>query len=212
MNDDNVNHAKHTKPRIDASGLIRCADGKLRPPWASMEGPLQRYYDEEWGRVVDSEQGVFERLCLEGFQAGLSWSTILVKREAFREVFHGFDVDAVAGMGPGDVERLMQDKRILRNRRKLEAAISNARATKSLWAEGESLSALLWSFQPEEHRRPRSVEEIPSRSPESEAMAKELKRRGFTFVGPVTCYALMQAIGIVNDRIECEKSSDFARE
>lgn len=181
-------------------GLVLCEDNQLRPPWATMSKQLRDYYDHEWGKEVRGEQAVFERVCLEGFQAGLSWSTILAKREAFREVYHDFDVDKVAEMTDADIDRLMEDKRILRNRRKLSAAVKNARATIALREEG-GLSDLVWSFAPDAHQRPKSVDEIPSTSDESKAMAKALKQAGFTFVGPTTCYALMQAIGMVDDRV-----------
>lgn len=181
-------------------GLVMCEDNQLRPPWATMSQQLRDYYDHEWGKEVRGEQGVFERVCLEGFQAGLSWSTILAKREAFREVYHNFDVDKVAQMTEEDIDRLMEDKRILRNRLKLTAAIKNARATIELRDEG-GLSDFIWSFQPTDHERPQSVESIPSTSAESIEMAKALKKAGFTFVGPTTCYALMQAIGMVDDRV-----------
>lgn len=181
-------------------GLVLCEDNQLRPPWATMSKQLRDYYDHEWGKEVRGEQAVFERVCLEGFQAGLSWSTILAKREAFREVYHDFDVDKVAEMTDADIDRLMEDKRILRNRRKLSAAVKNAKATIALREEG-GLSDLVWSFAPDAHQRPKSVDEIPSTSDESKAMAKALKKAGFTFVGPTTCYALMQAIGMVDDRV-----------
>lgn len=181
-------------------GLVLCEDNQLRPPWATMSKQLRDYYDHEWGKEVRGEQAVFERVCLEGFQAGLSWSTILAKREAFREVYHDFDVDKVAAMTDADIDRLMEDKRILRNRRKLSAAVKNAKATIALREEG-GLSDLVWSFAPDAHQRPKSVDEIPSTSDESKAMAKALKKAGFTFVGPTTCYALMQAIGMVDDRV-----------
>lgn len=181
-------------------GLVLCEDNQLRPPWATMSKQLRDYYDHEWGKEVRGEQAVFERVCLEGFQAGLSWSTILAKREAFREVYHRFDVDKVAAMTDADIDRLMEDKRILRNRRKLSAAVKNAKATIALRKEG-GLSDLVWSFAPDAHQRPKSVDDIPSTSDESKAMAKALKKAGFTFVGPTTCYALMQAIGMVDDRV-----------
>ena len=181
-------------------GLVLCEDNQLRPPWATMSKQLRDYYDHEWGKEVRGEQAVFERVCLEGFQAGLSWSTILAKREAFREVYHRFDVDKVAAMTDADIDRLMEDKRILRNRRKLSAAVKNAKATIALREEG-GLSDLVWSFAPDAHQRPKSVDDIPSTSDESKAMAKALKKAGFTFVGPTTCYALMQAIGMVDDRV-----------
>lgn len=184
----------------ESHGLVLCEDNQLRPPWATMSKQLRDYYDHEWGREVRGEQAVFERICLEGFQAGLSWSTILAKRAAFREVYHDFDVDKVAEMAEADIDRLMEDKRILRNRLKLMAPLKNAKATIQLRDEG-GLSDFIWSFKPDDHQRPQSVEATASTSEESTAMAKALKKAGFTFVGPTTCYALMQAIGIVDDRV-----------
>jgi DNA-3-methyladenine glycosylase I len=150
--------------------------------------------------VLDDD-GLFERLCLEGFQSGLSWLTILRKRDAFREAFAGFRIDAVAGFGSRDVKRLVADARIVRNRRKIDAAIENARAAAALAAEDGSLSALVWSFRPLRQRAPRSAADLPASTTESTALAKELKARGFTFVGPTTAYALMQGCGLVNDHL-----------
>ncbi|WP_347353593.1 DNA-3-methyladenine glycosylase I [Intrasporangium sp.] len=175
-------------------------DGLARPEWASTDPLLREYYDTEWGMPVRDERGVYERICLEGFQAGLSWATILRKRPAFREVFAGFDPDVVAGFGPADVERLMGDARIVRNRRKIEATIQNARATVVLRAEG-GLVDLVWSFQPAETPQPRDGSEVPTVSPESVALSKTLRRKGFAFVGPTTTYALMEAIGMVDTHL-----------
>ena len=170
--------------------------------WGASPPEYVRYHDEEWGRPVRDERRLFEKLCLEGFQSGLSWLTILRKREAFRAAFAGFDPAAVAAFGEDDVARLMADAGIVRNRAKIEAAIANARATAELQRGGESLAELLWSFAPPRDRpAPRRVDEIPATTPESKAMAKELKRRGFRFVGPTTAYALMQACGLVNDHL-----------
>lgn len=184
----------------EASGAVLCEDGLRRPPWAARDPLLREYYDTEWGMPVHGEAELFERLVLEGFQSGLSWATILRKRPAFREAFAGFDPDAVAAFGEEDVARLMEDARIIRNRRKIDAAVANARATVALRAEG-GLAGLIWSYRPERTPEPRTVDEVPSRSPESEALAKELKRRGFTFVGPVTVFALMEAIGVVDTHL-----------
>jgi len=181
-------------------GTVLCEDGLRRPPWAAADPMLREYYDTEWGVPVHSESALFERIALEGFQAGLSWATVLRKRPAFREVFAGFDVDTVAAFGPEDVERLMGDERIIRNRRKIEAAVTNARATVRLREDG-GLDALLWSFRPERTPEPRTVAEVPSRSAESEALARELRRRGFAFVGPVSMFALMEAIGVVDTHL-----------
>jgi DNA-3-methyladenine glycosylase I len=158
---------------------------------------MREYHDEEWGRPVRDDRALYEKLCLEGFQSGLSWSTILRKRENFRAAFAGFEIERVAAFGDDDVARLMADEGIVRNRAKIEAAIANARAAADL-----SLSELLWSFAPEPRPRPRTPADIPAVSPESTAMAKELKKRGFRFVGPTTAYAMMQACGLVDDHIE----------
>ncbi|MBB0991207.1 DNA-3-methyladenine glycosylase I [Dietzia sp. SLG510A3-30A2] len=177
-----------------------CEDGLRRPPWAAGDPLLREYYDTEWGVPVRDEAGLFERLVLEGFQSGLSWVTILRKRPAFREAFAGFSPDAVAVFTEDDVARLMGDERIVRNRRKIDAAIANARAVVALRSEG-GLGELIWSYRPETTPQPRTMDEVPSRSPESEALAKELKRRGFSFVGPVTIFALMEAIGVVDTHL-----------
>jgi len=175
-------------------------DGLPRTPWGNGNALLQAYYDEEWGRPVTSETGLYERLTLEAFQSGLSWLTILRKREAFREAFAGFDPEAVAAFGEADVERLMTDAGIVRNRRKVEAALSNAAATLALREDG-GLPRLLWSFRPETTPLPRTPAQVPGSSPESKAMSKELKRRGFAFVGPTTMFALMEAVGIVDTHL-----------
>src|SRR4051794_30225115 len=160
------------------------------------------YHDNEWGRPVHDERGLLERLCLEGFQSGLSWLTILRKRESFRAAFANFDIETVAAFGERDVKRLLGDAGIVRHRGKIEAAIQNARAAAEMHAAGESLAELVWSHaQPGRRRAPRSLEDIPAITPESTALAKELKRRGFRFVGPTTAYAAMQACGIVNDHL-----------
>ena len=186
-------------------------DGLTRPRWADSDEVLRTYYDTEWGMPITDEQGIYERLCLESFQAGLSWLTILRKRESFREAFAGFDPEVVAGFDDDAVARLLADSRIIRNRRKIMAAIINARATVALResgggsavVEGSSgkpagLAELVWSFKPKENLRPRTQAEVPSQTPESVALAKALRAEGFTMVGPVTMCALMQAIGIVD--------------
>ena len=183
-----------------AGGAVLCEDGVRRPPWAVGDPLLREYYDTEWGMPVHDEAGLFERLVLEGFQSGLSWLTILRKRPAFREAFAGFSPDAVAAFDEADVARLMDNAQIVRNRRKIDAAIANARAVIALRADG-GLDQLIWSHRPERTPQPRTIAEVPSRSPESEALAKELKRRGFTFVGPVTVFALMEAIGVVDTHL-----------
>jgi DNA-3-methyladenine glycosylase I len=172
-----------------------------RCAWAAGE-ELVAYHDEEWGRPVTDERGLFERLSLEAFQSGLSWVTILRKREGFRRAFGGFDPEAVSQFGPRDVERLLADASIVRNRAKIEAAIANAAATLGLREDG-GLGAFVWSFAPEAAGRsaPGGLAELPAATPDSTALAKELKRRGFRFVGPTTAYALMQACGLVNDHV-----------
>jgi DNA-3-methyladenine glycosylase I len=174
-------------------------DGRRRCPWASSTPDYERYHDTEWGRPVTDDRGLYERLTLEAFQSGLSWLTILRKREAFRAAFAGFDVETVAGFGARDVRRLMADAGIVRNRAKIDAAIANARA---VLAMDEPLAALVWSFRPRGRRRaPRRLEDVLAVTPESAALAGELKRRGFRFIGPTTAYAAMQACGIVNDHL-----------
>lgn len=183
-----------------APGLVVGPDGLARPKWAAGDPLLMDYYDTEWGMPVREERGLFERLSLEAFQSGLSWATILRKREAFRRAFDGFDVDRVAGYGQGDVDRLMADAGIVRNMRKVEATITNARATVALREDG-GLAGLIWSFKPATTPAPRTLADVPSRSPESIALSKELKRRGFAFVGPTTMFALMEAVGIVDTHL-----------
>jgi DNA-3-methyladenine glycosylase I len=175
-------------------------DGLARPAWASADPLLREYYDTEWGMPVRDEQGLYERISLEAFQAGLSWATILRKRPAFREAFDGFDPDAVAAYTDDDVARLLGDTGIVRNRRKIEATITNARATVALRDE-EGLVDLVWSFQPAETPAPRTLDEVPASSPESVALSKALRRRGFAFVGPTTMFALMEAVGIIDTHL-----------
>ena len=210
-------------------GLVACEDGRIRPTWAATDPLLRDYYDIEWGSPVTSEQGVFERLVLESFQSGLSWSTILKKREAFRTAFASFIPEAVAAFIDQDRERLMQDAGIVRNKRKIDAAITNARAVialrGALAAESDAhragrmgeapltrllrprqsyprhLGELVWLYQPNHQPRLRCAQEVPAQTEESRALSLELKRRGFVFVGPVTALALMSAIGITNTDI-----------
>lgn len=181
-------------------GLVRGADGLVRPKWAASDPLLTSYYDTEWGMPVRDEQGLFERLSLEAFQSGLSWATILRKRPGFRDAFDDFDPDRVAAYDDRDVARLMADARIVRNLRKIEATTTNARATVALRADG-GLPDLVWSFRPERTPEPRDQAEVPTTSAESVALAKELKRRGFVFVGPTTMFALMEAVGIVDTHL-----------
>lgn len=170
----------------------------IRAAWALQSPLLTDYYDTEWGMPVRDERGVFERLTLEAFQSGLSWLIILRKRENFRAAFDGFDPAVVATYTQEDVDRLLNDEGIIRNRAKIEATISNAKAVLALNAAGGSLSELIWSFQPERSPSPETDAEVPATSVESEALAKALKKRGFRFVGPTTAYALMTAIGVVD--------------
>ncbi|CAM3879149.1 DNA-3-methyladenine glycosylase I [Tsukamurella ocularis] len=180
-------------------GVVIGEDGLARPAWAA-DGLLREYYDTEWGMPVRDERGLFERIALEGFQAGLSWATVLRKRPAFRAGFADFDPDAVAAFDEGDVERLMADAGIIRNRQKIEATIGNARAVVALREDG-GLVDLVWSFRPARTPAPRTMAEVAATSLESVALSKELRRRGFRFVGPTTMYALMQAVGIVDDHL-----------
>jgi DNA-3-methyladenine glycosylase I len=161
----------------------------------------EAYHDDEWGFPVTDERGLFERLCLEGFQSGLAWITILRKRPAFREAFAGFEPDAVARFDDADVERLMGDAGIVRNRAKIEATIANARATVDLRDAGTPLSELVWAHRPEPRKAARCLSDLPAQTPEAVALAKALKRSGFRFVGPTTAYAAMQACGLVNDHV-----------
>ena len=186
---------------IGADGLARCA-------WVGEDAEYQRYHDEEWGRPLLDDQRLFEKLCLEGFQAGLSWITILRRRPAFRVAFHHFDVDRVAAMDETDVRRLLEDVSIIRHRGKIEATIGNARVTRDL---GESLAQLIWSFAPAERRdrRPQGFGDIPAITPESTALSAELRRRGYRFVGPTTMYAVMQSAGLVDDHLDgCHRATD----
>ncbi len=175
-------------------------DGRSRCDWAATQSALYRdYHDQEWGRQLRGRAALFERMSLEAFQSGLSWLIILRKRDNFRTAFDGFDIETVARYTDRDVTRLMADVGIVRNRAKIEATIANARAAADLDVD---LSDLLWSYAPPPRPRPRTLADVPSLTPESQAMAKDLKKRGFRFVGPTTAYALMQATGMVDDHIE----------
>lgn len=175
-------------------------DGRARCAWGDKDDVYRRYHDTEWGHPKHGDRALYEKLSLEGFQAGLSWSTILHKRDRFREVFAGFDPAAVAAFTDDDVDRLMTDPGIIRNRSKINAAIGNARLVVQM-APGE-LDELMWSFAPPPRPRPRTFADVPAVTPESEAMSRELRRRGFRFVGPTTMYALMQSSGMVDDHVE----------
>jgi DNA-3-methyladenine glycosylase I len=180
-----------------SGGVVAGDDGVPRCPWADAHPVNRRYHDTEWGLPVHGERGLYERISLEAFQAGLSWLTILTKRPAFRAAFAGFDPDAVAAFTDSDVERLMTDTAIVRNRAKIEAARTNARATIALRAEG-GLDALIWSHEPDRTAAPRTIADIPASTPASKALAADLRARGFVFVGPTTAFALMGAIGLVD--------------
>ncbi len=181
------------------SSTITGEDGLPRCSWAASDAEYLRYHDEEWGREQRDPRALYEKLCLEGFQAGLSWITILRRRPAFREVFHDFDVERVAAMTGADIERLLLDERIIRHRGKIEATITNARATLAL---DVGLSELMWGFAPAAGRpRPAEFGEIPAVTVESTELSKELRKRGFRFVGPTTMYALMQSTGMVDDHV-----------
>ncbi|MBD3945638.1 DNA-3-methyladenine glycosylase I [Nocardioides ganghwensis] len=185
----------------NGSGAVRGDDGLHRCPWGAGDPVNLAYHDTEWGLRVAGESAHLERLTLEAFQSGLSWRTILLKRDNFRAAFAGFDADAVAAYGPADVERLMADAGIVRNRRKVDAAIANARATVALREQG-GLEAFIWSFRPDPGPAPRTTADVPTTSPESAALSKALKKAGFAHVGPTTMYALMEAIGLVDDHLE----------
>lgn len=180
-------------------------DGVARCPWAITDPLNTDYHDTEWGVPVHGEQALFERICLESFQAGLSWLTILRKRPAFRDAFAGFDVDRVAAFDADDVQRLLADSTIVRNRAKINAAIGNARAVQQL-RDGQGIDALLWGYRGPDAGAPRTAEEVPTRSAASEAMAKDLRARGFRFVGPTSCHALMEATGIIDTHLaDCHR-------
>ena len=173
-------------------------DGVARCPWGGSTPDYLTYHDEEWGRPVHTDNGLFERLTLEAFQSGLSWLTILRKRENFRRAFAGFDIAAVAAFGPADRARLLEDAGIVRNRAKVDAAMANARAALAL---DEPLADLIWRFAPDQHPAPVTSDDVPAVTAESKALSKGLKAKGFVFVGPTTAYALMQAVGLVNDHL-----------
>jgi DNA-3-methyladenine glycosylase I len=183
----------------DNPDLVIGEDGLARPTWGATE-PLKSYYDTEWGLPIRDERGLFERLSLEAFQSGLSWVTILRKRESFRAAFADFDPDTVAAFGDDDVERLMNDAGIVRNRAKVDATIANGAATVALRDEG-GLADFVWSFQPAQTPVPVRYADVPTSSPESVALAKALRKKGFRFVGPTTMFALMEAVGIVDTHL-----------
>lgn len=184
----------------ETGGVVIGEDGLARPPWAAVDPLLQRYYDTEWGMPVRDERGLFERLALEGFQSGLSWLTILRRREAFRAAFRDFEPDTVAAFTQDDVERLLADSGIIRNRAKILATIGNAAATVALRADG-GLADFIWSFRPRTTPEPRTIAEIPTTSDASIALSKALRKRGYSFVGPTTMHALMEATGIIDTHL-----------
>jgi DNA-3-methyladenine glycosylase I len=182
------------------TSLITGTDGRARCAWSGADAEYQRYHDEEWGVPLHGDRALFEKIALEGFQAGLSWITILRKRPRFREVFEGFEPERVARFEEDDVERLMEDAGIIRNRAKILATIGNARLVEQM-GEGE-LDEFVWSFVPAARPRPRSFDDVPAVTAESTAMSKALRKRGFRFVGATTMYALMQSAGLVDDHVE----------
>jgi DNA-3-methyladenine glycosylase I len=196
MTDANAELGETTRP----TGPVAGPDGKLRCPWGLSAPEYVAYHDDEWGRPVHGDQAIFERLCLEAFQSGLSWLTILRKRENFRKAFAGFDIPAVAAFTDTDAARLLTDTGIVRNRAKISAAITNARAALEL---KDGVSDLVWSYAETGPRpAPRTLADVPPQTDGSKALAKELRKRGFVFTGPVTVYATMQACGLVNDHLE----------
>ena len=188
------------------TGLVTGDDRRRRCFWGASAPDYQRYHDEEWGRPVTDDRRLFEKLCLEGFQSGLSWLTILRKREGFRRAFAGFDPGAVARFDARDVRRLLGDASIVRHRGKIESTINNAKRACELIAERGSLAHYVWGFEPDAAARPKQLTWAALRkmtsTPASQALAKDLKRRGWSFVGPTTVYAFMQAMGLVNDHVE----------
>ena len=198
--------------RMQKSPLIIDKDGKARCAWCGDDPRYIKYPDQEWGRPVYDDIRLFEKLCLEGFQAGLSWITILKKRENFRHAFAGFDYTKIAMFTEQDVARLLQDAGIIRHRGKIEATINNARMVPAVIAEFGSFSNYLWRFAPPPKPAPKTMADIPTQTQESKALSKDLKKRGFKFVGPTTMYALMQAMGMVNDHLAgCSAREDHSR-
>jgi DNA-3-methyladenine glycosylase I len=193
-------------------GLVRGTDGVVRCWWPGDDPDYLAYHDHEWGSPVHDDQRLFEKLCLEGFQAGLSWLTILRRRPAFREVFADFDPGTIARYGPADVERLLTDERIIRHRGKIEATIVNARAYVDLVEAEGSLDAFVWRYAPEDPPVPRSIRDVRATSPEATALSRDLKRHGWRFVGPTTAYAFCQAMGLLDDHlVGCSSRSPRTR-
>ena len=202
--------------QLEAQGLVRGADGRRRCYWSGSDDAYINYHDREWGRPVDDDRRLFEKICLEGFQSGLSWLTILRKRANFREAFRQFEIERVAAFGPRDVSRLLRNPGIVRHRGKIEATINNARRAIETASEFGSLAAFFWKWEPSPDSRPavidRATLQALTTSPESVAMAKALKKRGWKFVGPTTAYAFMQSMGLVNDHVAgCFVRADVER-
>ena len=189
-----------SSPAPTRTGTVECEDGLRRPIWAATDPVRRHYYDTEWGMPVTDEPGLYERICLEGFQAGLSWDTILRKRTSLRQAFHDFNPDEVARFTEPDRARLMGDSGIIRNKAKINAAIVNARATIALREEG-GLADFVWSFKPAVTPEPWMIDEIPTQSAESIALSRALKKKGFTFVGPTTMHAMMESIGMIDTHL-----------
>jgi DNA-3-methyladenine glycosylase I len=197
-----------------SSDLVIGEDGIARCRWGASTPEYQAYHDNEWGLPVGEDNRVFEKLCLEGFQAGLSWLTILRKREGFRRAFAFFDPSVVAGFDDAGISRLLDDPGIIRHRGKIAATIANAQATMRLAAQGISLAALLWRHEPGARPAPKTLSDLPASTPESKALSAELRRNGFRFVGETTAYAAMQSLGLVNDHLEgchCRATTELAR-
>lgn len=201
MSDLTLGLAEAKPGPIGFTGPDPLADGNARCRWGASTLDYAVYHDTEWGRPVADDRTLFEKMCLEGFQSGLSWLTILRKREGFRAAFVGFEAAEVARFGPDDVTRLLGDAGIIRHRGKIEAAVNNARALVDMWEREESLAGLVWAHEPE-RRVARTFADVPAQTPASLALSKALKRRGFRFVGPTTAYAAMQAMGVVNDHVD----------
>lgn len=215
---DNETAGDTTEQATPDEGLAIGDDGRARCAWGIHPEIYRTYHDTEWGRPVTDERAIFEKLCLEGFQAGLSWLTILGKREAFRERFCGFDPEALAAWGESEVDGALSDAGIVRNRAKVEATIGNARATLEMWSAGDSLAKLLWSAGGDPGQPPSSTNEAIAPTPEATALSKVLKKRGFRFVGPTTVYSTLQSLGVVNDhlarcwvRADCQAEQDRVR-
>ena len=184
-----------------SSGLIKGNDGRQRCWWCGDDPFYIQYHDKEWGQPVHDDIRLFEKICLEGFQAGLSWITILRKRENFRAAFDGFDYEKVCHYGEADIDRLLNNAGIIRHRGKIEATINNAKCAFEVVEEFGSLSSYFWGFKPDSHSRPASKKDVQAITAQSKALSKDLKKRGWKFVGPTTCYAFMQAMGLVDDHV-----------